>query len=340
MIETSRSTRSRAPITHAATYLLPIRKSRPEDLSELGAYLEGLSQHLEVIVVDGSPEDFFESHAVLFWPSCTHVAPAARFKAANGKVWGVLTGLDIASHDKVVIADEDVRYDASSLERVLSLLDEGDIVRPQNYFEPSPWHATWDTGRTLLNRASGGDWPGTLAVRRSLLDRTHGYDGDVLFENLELVRTVRAAGGREAVPLDLFVRRLPSTTLHFLSQRVRQAYDEFARPRRLAFQLSILPLAAMMLITRAELFLPAIAAICGIAEYGRRRGNGTAVFPTTAALLAPLWLAERAVCSWLAVLCRLRDGGVRYHGTAIAKAATPERKLRQRFQALSSEVER
>lgn len=339
MIETSRSTRSQAPITHAATYLLPIRKSRPEDLSELGAYLEVLSQHIEVIVVDGSPEDFFESHAA-FWPSCTHVAPAARFKAANGKVWGVLTGLDIASHDKVVLADEDVRYDASSLERVLSLLDEGDIVRPQNYFEPSPWHATWDTGRTLLNRAAGGDWPGTLAVRRSLLDRTQGYDGDVLFENLELVRTVRAAGGREAVPLDLFVRRLPSTTPHFLSQRVRQAYDEFARPRRLALQLSILPLAALVLITRAELFLPAIAAVCGIAEYGRRRGNGTAVFPATAALLAPLWLAERALCSWLAVLCRLRDGGVRYHGTVIAKAATPERKLRQRFQALSSEVKR
>ena len=194
MIETSRSPRSQAPITHAATYLLPIRKSRPEDLSELGAYLEVLSHHLEVIVVNGSPEDFFKSHAA-FWPSCTHVAPAARLKAANGKVQGVLTGLAIASHNKVVIADEDVRYDAGSLERVLSLLDEGDIVRPQNYFEPSPWHATWNTGRTLLNRAAGGDWPATLAVRRSLIDRTQGYDGDVLFENLELVRTVRAAGG-------------------------------------------------------------------------------------------------------------------------------------------------
>jgi hypothetical protein len=42
--------RSQASITHAATYLLPIRKSRPEDLSELAAYLEALSQHLEVIV--------------------------------------------------------------------------------------------------------------------------------------------------------------------------------------------------------------------------------------------------------------------------------------------------
>ena len=30
-----------------------------------------------------------------------------------------------------------------------------------------------------------------------------GYDGDVLFENLELIRTVRARGGEEAVALDL-----------------------------------------------------------------------------------------------------------------------------------------
>ena len=37
-----------------------------------------------------------------------------------------------------------------------------DLVRPQNYFEPLPWHARWDTARTLLNRGLGRDYPGTL----------------------------------------------------------------------------------------------------------------------------------------------------------------------------------
>jgi len=176
-------------------------------LSELGAYLEGLSQRLEVIVVDGSSEDFFES---------------------------LLTGLDIASHDKVVIADEDIRYDAISLERVLSLLDEATSYARRTTSSRRPGTLLGDTGRTLLNRAAGGDWPGTLAVRRSLLDRTQGYDRRCALREPRARAYGAAAGGREAVPLDLFVRRLPSTTPHFLSQRVRQAYDEFARPRRLA----------------------------------------------------------------------------------------------------------
>ncbi len=104
-----------------------------------------------------------------------------------------------------------------------------------------PWHARWDTGRILLNRLTGGDWPGTLAVRRSILRATGGYDGRAMFENLELVRTVIAAGGHERVLLDAFVVRRPATTRHFWSQRVRQAYDELARPARLSVQLVVLP---------------------------------------------------------------------------------------------------
>src|SRR5215217_4010099 len=113
-----------------------------------------------------------------------------------GKVGGVLTGVRLASHECLVVADDDVRYDADSLARVVEGLRGADVVRPQNYFTPLPWHARWDTARMLLNRMTGGDWPGTLGVRRSVLRATNGYDGRVMFENLELVRTVLAAGGR------------------------------------------------------------------------------------------------------------------------------------------------
>jgi len=317
-------------ISFDATYLLPIRKSAPEDLSELGAYLEQLSRRIEVIVVDGSAPELFAAHAAI-WPTCRHVAPDPILHMANGKARGVLTGLALASHDRVVIADEDVRYDLPSLTRTLSLLDDAEVVRPQNYFEPSPWHAKWDTARTLLNRALDGDWPGTLAVRRSVLEATKGYDGDTLFENLELVRTVEAAGGRQAVPLDLLVARRPSSFRHFLSQRVRQAYDEFARPPRIAIQLSLLPATLLLLALRPRLLLPALLGSCLLAEYGRRRGDGTRVFSPVASLMAPLWLGERAVCSWLALISRARFGGVRYHGDIVRKAATPPAELRARY---------
>jgi hypothetical protein len=324
-----------------ASYILPIRRRQIEPDAELSAYLHWLAAQIDVVVVDGSPPEVFAAHAEQWPADLTHLPPDPTLDSANGKVRGVLTGLRAARHERLVLADDDVRYDQPALTRIVALLDRAAIVRPQNYFDRLPWHARWDTARSLLNRATGGDWPGTLAVRRSLLLATGGYDGNVLFENLELVRTIRAAGGVEAVPLDLFVRRRPASTPHFWSQRVRQAYDEFARPVRLTISLLALPLTLALLVGRRwRTLLAGIAALIGLAELGRRRGDGRRVFPASTTLLAPAWVAERAVCIWLALGSRLLIGGVRYHGGVLRSAATPLRTLRQRHKAVRLRVER
>lgn len=316
----------------ALSYILPIRTPASHDDVELTTYLRWLSQRAETIVVDGSDPDVFARHAAAWGGLARHVAPAPDLATPMGKVGGVLTGVRLATHERVVIADDDVRYDGASLERVARALDTADVVRPQNYFMPLPWHARWDTGRTLLNRMTGGDWPGTLGVRRSMLRATNGYDGRAMFENLELVRTIVAAGGREAVLLDVLVLRHPSTTRHFWSQRVRQAYDELARPGRLATQLAVLPLAIAGAATVGWSAIVAGAlAIVGVAEMGRWRAGGRRVFPASGSLFAPLWLAERALCSWLALGARVVLGGVPYRGTVLRHAATPTRELRARL---------
>jgi hypothetical protein len=314
------------------TYILPIKAQRPQDEGELTSYLRWLGTLAEVIVVDGSPPPVHARHAAAWGASVRHVRPAPDLATPMGKVGGVLTGVRLASHERLVIADDDVRYDASALQRLGRALDDAHVVRPQNYFTPMPWHARWDTGRMLLNRLWGGDWPGTLGVRRSILRATGGYDGRAMFENLELVRTVLAAGGVESVPLDLFVARRPSTTRHFWSQRVRQAYDELARPGRLAAQLAVLPMMTLAVgsFGWSALAVAALAAT-GAAEAGRRRAGGAAVFPVSASLCAPAWLAERAVCSWMAVGARVVLGGVPYRGTILRHAATPMRVLRARL---------
>jgi hypothetical protein len=320
------------PDAHRLTYVLPIKASAPQSNGELTAYLRWLAPRAEVIVVDGSAPEVFAAHAAAWSGVARHVPPAADLATPMGKVGGVLTGVRLASHERLVVADDDVRYDAASLRQVADALSWADVVRPQNYFAPLPWHARIDTGRMLLNRTTGGDWPGTLGVRRSVLRATGGYDGRAMFENLELVRTVLAAGGREAVLLDAFVLRRPSTTRHFWSQRVRQAYDELARPPRLAVQLAVLPLAIVGGMTLGWPALVAAAgAVAGLAELGRRRAGGRRVFPISASLLAPVWLAERAVCSWLAVGARVLLGGVPYRGTILRHAATPTRVLRARL---------
>jgi hypothetical protein len=67
-----------------------------------------------------------------------------------------------------------------------------------------------------------------------------------------------------------------------------------------------------------------------LAEIGRRRAGGARIYPPTAALWAPGWIAERAVCSWIAVAHRVFVGGIDYRGTLLRRAATPRRELRAR----------
>ena len=153
---------------HAAEYVLPLRWNDDAGLAELAGYLRGLVERIDVSVIDGSPDELFRGHRDALPPAVRHLAPGA-WPGANGKARGVMTGLQAARHDRVIIADDDVRYDAPALAQVLQRLDRADLVRPQNVFRPTPWHARWDTGRTLLNRVRGGDYSGTVGVRRSFV---------------------------------------------------------------------------------------------------------------------------------------------------------------------------
>ncbi|GAB3137738.1 hypothetical protein GCM10027290_04030 [Micromonospora sonneratiae] len=310
------------------TYVLPLRWADDADLNDLTGYLRWLAQRVEVTVVDGSPPALFARHAAHWGGYVRHLRPDPWLRYANGKVNGVTTGLRTARHERVVIADDDVRYDDVGLRTMRRLLDRAELVRPQNYFWPLPWHARWDTGRTLLNRAFGADYPGTFGIRRSTFLEMGGYHGDVLFENLELIRTVRGHGGRELIAAGLHVRRRPPPAGKFWSQRVRQAYDDLAQPARMALFLAVLPGLAVA-IARGWRAVPITAGlgVVALAEAGRRRANGAAVFPASTVLLAPIWVGERAVCSWLALATRWGRGGVSYAGQRIRTAAHSQRRL-------------
>ena len=309
---------------HRLTYVLPIKRASDSGppSTEMTTYLRHIAELCQLVVVDGSgPAAFAAAHDA--WAGfARHIPPDPDLRCRNGKVHGVLTGLRRAEFEHVVIADDDVRHDIGSLARIDAILDEFDAVVPQNYFDPTPWHAHWDTARTLCNRAFGHDLPGTVGVRRGTLLAAGGYDGDVLFENLELLRTVRAAGGRVTAPLDLYVARRPPTTRHFLSQRVRQAYDELARPWRFAVSLALLPSSAALAKRTPRAIALGAAGIVAVAECGRRRANGRSRYAFVSSLMAPLWTLERAVCAWLALGHRLR-GGCPYAGQRLRIAAHP-----------------
>ncbi|WP_084499747.1 glycosyltransferase [Brevibacterium album] len=317
-----------------ADYLLPLRWEQDgahgQALAELVGYLADLPPEVEVTVVDGSAPEVRELHAAALPPGVRHLSAEA-VPGANGKVSGVLSALPHLTHPAVVIADDDVRYSAEALREVLRRLERADLVVPQNVFatgdgSPLPWHAGWDTARSCLNRAFGTDFPGTLALRRSVL--AGGYDPAVLFENLELMRTVRARGGLTEHAPEVYVERRPPSTRKFAGQRVRQAYDSRAQPLRCAVELMLLP-AVLAGLRRPSLLVAGAAAAVLLAEAGRRRAGGGTVIPASTALWAPLWLLERAACAWIALAAGLR-GGIRYGGTRLPTAAHSLGTLRRR----------
>ena len=331
----------RNPITANApfSYVLPLAAEEPATEDEFAAYLAWIAARAELLVVDGSPPDVFAAHD-RHWGGCaTHVRPAGT--TLVGKVANVMTGVRLASHERIVLADDDVRF-GPEIAELVARLDRAEVVRPQNFFDPLPWHAVWDTGRSLLNRVTGGDWPGTLAVRKSALLGAGGYSGEVMFENYELVKTIEAFGGRHLRADDLFVRRLPPSTRHFLHQRVRQAYDELARPGRLVPFLAIAPTAAVLAglrrwMTLARITVGSAALIVAMAEIGRRRKGGRTRFPARCSFAAPLWVAERSLTVWAALLARCR-GGVLYRGHRVRAAALRPAERHRRIAGVTHRV--
>jgi hypothetical protein len=310
-------------------YVLPLRLATPAG-AELLAYLGDVAGWVgAVIVADGSAPDVFAAHQRELPPGVIHLPVAAR-PGNNGKVLGVMTAMRHVTAPYAIIADDDVRHTPATLGALRESLRAADVVRPQNVFRPRRWHTLLDEGRTLLARALGGDWPGTLAIRTQTFRRCGGYRADVLFENLELVRTVRAHGGTVSRRDDLFVIRRPPSARKYFSQRTRQAYDELARPGVLAVELALIP-AFVLLASRIGLRRTAAIAAASVqilAEVGRRRASGARMFSSAASLCAPIWVAERAVTSWIALLF-YAHGGMPYAGVRIRTAAHPSRALRE-----------
>lgn len=135
-----------------------------------------------------------------------------------------------------------------------------------------------------------------------------------------MIRTFHPAGAVEVIAKDLFIIRRPPTAARFFDQRIRQAYDDFAQPARLVVEAAWLP-AIPVAGRRPWTLCGGMLAAVLVAETGRRRNNGTTAFPPNSGW-APVWVLERAVCVWIALLLRLA-GGVRYRGTRISSASKP-----------------
>jgi hypothetical protein len=205
------------------------------------------------------------------------------------------------------------------------LLDEHEMVRPQNYLSPLPWWARMEAARMLVNRGvlRTGDYPGTCGLRRSAMLRVGHYDGDVLFDNEEIVRHFIVKGATVCHANDFFILKRPPTLAKWREQRPRQAYEDFVmRAKTLAF-MAVLPVAGLALaLSGAGALLAYAAAIAAcaiiVAERGRR-GRARGFFPARVTLHAPLWVLERSLSVYWALYWRIAYGGYPFGDKLLSK---------------------
>ncbi len=311
------------------SYLLPIRRPAFDDqeASELKAYFTMLSQmNCEILVIDGSPAEVFDRHAAAWSGDCSHISVDRGFGYRNDKVNGVHTGVHAARCQKIILADDDIRYTPDEIRTVLSLLGEFEVVRPQNFLRPLPWWAKAEAARMLINRATlrAADYPGTCAFLRETLIESGDYDGDVLFDNEEILRHLAADGRRIAYASNLFVRKRPPVFRKWLEQRPRQAYEDFGMRLKTGLFIA-LPLGLILTAVISGfggfityLGMVAIIAIL-LALCGRRRGRAADFFPPSLCFFAPLWVFERTVSTYLAFYWYLRYGGYPFGDRILSK---------------------
>jgi len=310
------------------TYLLPIRRVRisETEIADFSRYFRRLaSAGCEVLVVDGSPPAVFIKHERAWRGLCRHVTVDPQYKYLNGKVNGIHTGVALAGSESIIVADDDIRYTPQDIARMCTLLDRHEMVRPQNFFSPLPWWARLEAARMLLNRAvlRTGDYPGTCGFRKSAMLRVGHYDGDVLFDNEEMVRHFALCGAKICSALDFLILKRPPTFRKWLEQRPRQAYEDFVMHAKTAFFLALLPVGFGL-----ELFFGwktvlayVVVLITGsalLALRGRRAGAHR-VFPATLSLYAPLWVLERSISVYWALYWRIIYGGYPFGDKLLSK---------------------
>jgi hypothetical protein len=280
----------------------------------------------EVIVANGSSADVFNQYADVLRATCRHLAVDRRFGYFNDKANGIYTGIEAASCDRIILADDDVRYTAANIQAITRLLDDNDVVRPQNFIDPLPWWAKMEAARMLINRAllRGADYPGTCAFGRDRMLAAGRYDGDVLFDNEEIIRHLAQSGCTLAYANNLFVHKLAPTFRKWTEQRPRQAYEDFGMRFKTVLFFALLPLflitAALFGIAGLAFFFFTVSLLATlVAARGRARGNARQFFPPNCCLFAGLWVFERTLSSYWALYWYLSRGGYPFGGRILSR---------------------
>jgi hypothetical protein len=292
------------------TYVVAI-SSGSSDLRPLAEYLSTLGvAGCEVVVLDSSPA--VDEHCrILRW--------VARHVVVDEPLDIVRTAASLASCEKIIIANESVRYDIADLTELCALLDAHEVVEAQDYLEPLPWWGGIDAGRMLVHRGIDPhpDCGATFGFRRAIPRSLRGFNAT---GSSDPARALSSHGAEVVSARELFVRRCPPRLGEWLRERPREADHDFNIPSKSAFFFALIPMAILLALIgggRIAAGYTGAVAFASIVLAVRGRMGAGAFFPLRACLYAPLWVFERSLSVYWALLWRMR-GRVAEPAPAIA----------------------
>jgi len=155
------------------------------------------------------------------------------------------------------------------------------------------------------------------------MHRVGHYDGDVLFDNEEIVRHFALQGANIKYARDFFILKRPPSFTKWLEQRPRQAYEDFVmRAKTVAF-LSVLPLVlalGFVSVGAAMSFVIAISLVALLLCYrGLLSDRAYKFFPLSSPLYSLLWVFERSLSVYWALYWRARYGGYPFGQRLLSK---------------------
>jgi hypothetical protein len=286
-------------------------------LRELATYLTSLGvADCDVVVLDPSSRLLFDANGrTLRWVG-------RHLHVPGGPVDLVRSAAAVAGCEKVIVAADDVRYTPEAIHRMCELLDGHEVVEPQDYLDPLPWWSGLDAGRILIHRGiePQPDHGATFGFRRAAvraLRNENAAAGD------HDTRRLAERGAEVYAASDVFVRREPRAFPEWLAQRPKLAGQDFALPVKTAFFLSLIPLLLLFGFAGGVQLATGYAGaimFTAVALAVRGRTGASKFFPLRACLFAPLWVFERSVSVYWALLRKLSGSDAE-----TARTATPDR---------------
>jgi hypothetical protein len=281
-----------------------------DELRKLANYLSTLGlAEVDVVVLDPSPRLQFDLNArILRWVG-RHIAVRPEHCSPSGTVDLVRAALDVAGCEKVIVAAEDVRYTPEAIGQLCDLLDLHEVVEPQDYLDPLPWWGGIDAARILVHRGiePQPDHGATFGFRRTAVRSLRQIGAADLHDGQ--ARRLAAVGAEVYPAAEVFVRRQPGQLAEWMTERPRQAGDDFMLPMKSAFFFSLVPLLTLLAVLgdlRLAGSYASVIAFASVALAIRGRSGAGAFFPLRAVLFAPLWIFERSVSVYWALFRKLR----------------------------------